>query len=189
MNSLALQRISKGSGRKNRLQLGWGKKNAQAYSGIEVRNERLSEKFKSCLLSWIEYDQSLPVIYLEFNFVWTWLREITVERTHGTKHSEEITQSDGQRPEVRLFFKMRSTGLSEEAGLRGEAAWVTFKRHAASRGALGCSGTRIQTHTRTHTKAAGTGSEQALQQEYIILIQPSHWEPFSFLNPLFAVHH
>lgn len=46
MNSLALQRISKGSGRKNRLRLGREKKNVQAYSGIEVRNERVSDKFK-----------------------------------------------------------------------------------------------------------------------------------------------
>lgn len=163
MNSLALQRISKVSGRKNRLRFGQKIKNVQAYSGIELRNERLSDKFKSCLLSWIENDQSLPR-YLP----WVQFGLNLAQRNHfwkntRTEHSEEITLKDGRRTEVRLFFKMHGAGLGEEAGLKGEAAWVTFKRHAACRGARGCSGARIQTHPPTHTPT-GRQLEQVLSE-------------------------
>lgn len=94
----------------------------------------------------------------------------------------------GRWNKVRLFFKMHSARRGKRQVWEGKQHEWHLKDtlHVEVR-----SGTLVYKHTQIHTgrQGSGTGAERALRQEYIILTQPSHREPFSFLNPLFTVHH
>ena len=161
MNSLALQRISKVSDRGKRLRFGQKKeKKCLSLFRYWVEKWKAIWLIQSCLLSWIENDQSRPVIYL-FNLVWTWLGGMK-EHTVG----------------------LNIWGYNIEVGARRFLEGEWHLRDDACRGVL------RYTHTNTHTGSAlEQVLSEPWQQEYIILTQPSRREPFSLLNPLFTVHH